>query len=279
MVLVEKRRMCPHCRAFISSSDRICPYCDTPVTPRPVESRAEGRILGGLIPHAHFTTTMILLINFGLFAATAVYSLRTGNGDWMGIDGRTLFTFGAKYRDAILLGQWWRLVTAGFLHGGLIHILMNSWVLFDLGAQVEEIYGASRMIVFYFVSNLAGFLLSSWWSSALSVGASAALFGLIGAMLAFTVRYPSSVGSAMRSLYIRWVIYMLIIGLLPGFRIDTAAHIGGLAAGFSCAYLAGLPSTAKTAAEHIWRYASYVAILITTYCFAQMILWVRRISG
>ena len=59
--------------------------------------------------------------------------------------------------QAIFLGQWWRLVTAGFLHGGLFHILMNSWVLFDLGAQVEQVYGARRMLVFYFVSTVGGF--------------------------------------------------------------------------------------------------------------------------
>ena len=60
-------------------------------------------------------------------------------------------------------GEWWRLVTAGFLHGGLLHILMNSWVLFDLGAQVEEIYGASRMWVIYFVSSVCGFYASAVW--------------------------------------------------------------------------------------------------------------------
>ena len=58
-------------------------------------------------------------------------------------------------------GQWWRLITAGFLHSGILHILMNSWVLFDLGAEVETLYGTSRLIVFYFVSTVTGFAASS----------------------------------------------------------------------------------------------------------------------
>ena len=271
--------MCPHCRAFITTSDRICPYCETEVGPRAAERHLEGRVLGGLIPHAHFTTSMILLVNISLYAATAIYSMRTGEGGWMNIDGRTLFDFGAKYPQAILLGQWWRLITAGFLHGGMLHILMNSYVLFDIGAQVEELYGASRLIVFYLVSTVAGFLASSWWSPSLSVGASAALFGLIGAMLALTVRYPSSVASAARSMYIKWIVYMLLIGLLPGLRIDTAAHIGGLAAGFGCAYIAGQPAMVRTVTERIWQFASYAAILVTAYAFALMFLWFRASAG
>ena len=84
-------------------------------------------------------------------------------------------------------GEWWRLLTAGFLHGGLFHILMNSWVLFDLGAQVEEIYGTSRYLVFYFIATVTGFLASAVFSGALSIGASAGIFGLIGAMIGFVM--------------------------------------------------------------------------------------------
>ncbi len=264
--------MCPHCRAFITTKDRICPYCETEVGPRAVDRRSPGEILGGLIPHARFTTVMILLVNFGLYAATALYSMRQG-GDLMGLDGRTLFEFGAKHREAILLGQWWRLVTAGFLHGGLFHILMNSWVLFDLGTQVEEVYHTSRLLVFYFVSTVFGFLASTFWSPALSVGASAGLFGLIGAMIALGVRYRSPLTSEVRSMYVRWAVYGLIFGLLPGLRVDNAAHLGGLAAGFACAYVAGLPKLTDTVGERLWRGAAALCLLATAYCFARMFLW------
>jgi len=268
--------MCPNCRAFITSRDRTCPYCQTQVGPRAVDRRQPGAILGGLIPQANFTTSMILLLNIGLYAATALYSIRSGSGGgWMDLDGLTLFRFGAKFRAAIEAGQWWRLVTAGFLHGGLFHILMNSWVLYDLGAQVEQIYGTRRLLVFYFASTVCGFAASTWWSPSLSVGASAGLFGFIGAMIAVGVRYKTSMGLAIRGLYMRWAIYGLLFGLLPFFRVDNAAHIGGLVAGFGCAWLSGLPSVRDTLTERLWRFGAYAVVAVTIFCFLQMVLWFR----
>jgi rhomboid protease GluP len=266
--------MCPHCRAFITTSDKVCPYCNAQVGPRAAEQRDAGPILGGLIPHAQFVTSMILLINLGLYAATALYSSRSGEGGWMNVDGRTLFAFGAKYREAIYDGQWWRLITAGFLHGGAMHILMNSWVLFDVGAQVEQIYGARRLVVIYFVSTVGGYMASTILSDSLSIGASAGLCGLIGAMIALGVRYKSSVGSAIRGFYMRWVMYILVIGLIVR-GIDNYAHVGGLAAGFGCAYLAGLPSVVESLKERAWRIACYAALLATGYAFFQMFVWFR----
>lgn len=266
--------MCPHCRAFITTRDRVCPYCEHPVGPRAVDRRNPGEILGGLIPHAHFTTVIILLINFGLYVATALYSA-LGGGD---IDGRTLIAFGAKFNLLIWNGEWWRLITAGFLHGGLLHIMMNSWVLFDLGAQVEEAYGASRLIVIYFVATVFGFAASTLWSAAISVGASAGIFGLIGAMIALGVRHKTAMGAAIRGFYIRWAIYGFILGLLPGLAIDNAAHLGGLAAGFAAAYVTGTPRLAETWSEQIWRWAAYLCIALTAYAFLRMYLSFARIA-
>src|SRR5258708_38037891 len=110
-------------------------------------------------------------------------------------------------RGYIGAGEGWGVVAAGFLHGGLLHILMNSWGLFDLGAVVDEMYGTSRMLVIYFVSTITGFYVSSLWKMGPSIGASAALFGLIGCMIALGTRYRSSVGDRIRSLFVRWLIY------------------------------------------------------------------------
>ena len=271
--------MCPHCRAFITNKDRTCPYCNEPVGARAIDRRNPSAILGGIIPHARFNTVVILVINFGLFLATVLYSMGAGNGEaFWNIDVGTLVAFGAKYNAGLAAGQWWRLVTAGFLHGGLLHILMNSWVLFDLGAQVEEIYGAGRMLVIYFVSTVFGFYASAVWSPAPSVGASAALMGLIGAMIALGVRHKSPVGSSIRATYIRWAIYIILFGLLPGLHVDNAAHIGGLAAGFGIAYLAGLPRLEGSWTERLWRGAAWVCILLTAVSFLKMYLWFAHVA-
>jgi len=273
---MDQRRMCPNCRAFITTHDKVCPYCNERVGPRAVERRDPGAIMGGFIPHARFVTMIILTVNFGLFLATVVFSERLGQGGgFLSVDGRTLFAFGAKLREAIIAGgQWWRLVTAGFLHGGLLHIGMNSWVLFDLGAQVEQVYGASRLIVVYFLATVFGFLLSTFWTSALSVGASAGIMGLIGAMIALGVHNRhSSAGTAVRGMYVRWAVYILIFGMLPGLHIDNAAHIGGLAAGFGAAYLAGTPRIETAWTERLWRGAAAACVVITAASFLMMYLW------
>jgi len=273
--------MCSNCRAFIKTSDRVCPYCEVRVGPRAIDVREPRAILGGFIPHAHFTTSIILLLNFGLFAATVVSSMRAGHSDaFFGIDGRTLLDFGATRRWEILgLGEWWRLVAAGFLHGGIIHIAMNSWVMFDLGAQVEEIYGNARFMVIYFLATVGGFFASMLWSSnSTSVGASAGLCGLIGAMLALGVRNRTATGAAIRGMYTRWIVYLLVFGVvMPG--IDNAAHIGGLAAGFAMGFVAGTPKLTNTWGERFWRAASYVCLALTAYSFLQMYLWLSHTAG
>ena len=263
--------MCPQCRAFITSKDKICPYCNEPVGPRAVDRRNPADILGGFIPHAHFTTVLILVINLGMYVATSLYSLNAGRGGPMGIDTITLIDFGAKFNPYLAEGQWWRLVTAGFLHGGLFHIFMNSWVLFDLGAQVDEVYGTSRMLVIYFLANTFGFYVSATFSSAPSVGASAALFGLIGAMIALGVRHRNPLGAAVRGMYTRWAIYGLLFSFLPG--IDIYAHIGGLVAGFGVAYVAGQPRWEGSMPEKVWRGASWFCIFLTLVCFLKMYMW------
>jgi rhomboid protease GluP len=269
---MDRRRMCPHCRAFIDAGDRTCPYCGNPVGARAVDVRSPRDLLGGYIPHARFTTVMILLVNFAVYAAVTLFSMQSGNRNALaGPDGESLFLFGAKANFAIFQGQWWRLLTAGFLHGGMFHILMNSWVLFDLGAQVEEIYGSARLVVFYFVSTVVGFLASTWWSPALSVGSSAGIFGLIGVMLALGVSQRNTIGSAIRGLYLRWVIYATLIGLM--FNTDHAAHFGGLAAGFLAGTLSGLPRPGASAGETLWKLAAYGCLLLTGVAFLQMYLW------
>jgi rhomboid protease GluP len=257
--------MCPNCRAFITTSDTVCPYCGEKTGPRAVDLQRRAEILGGLIPHAHFTTILILVINFGFFLAT----LKAGGGFFQDVSIQALDEFGAKWGPAIFQGhQWWRLVTAGFLHGGWLHILMNSWVLYDLGAQVEQVYGTPRFLVVYFTGTVGGFYLSALANPRVpSIGASAGIMGLIGAMIAYGVMNQSSTGRAIRAFYTRWVVYILVLGFIPGFSVDNWAHIGGLAAGFALGYLAGTPLRSNAAREGLWRALGAICVLLTLASF------------
>jgi len=283
--------MCPHCRAFITDKDKVCPYCNEAVGPRYAERARAADIIGGFIPHARFNTMLILLINAGLFVATVIFSMKLGTGSGFGdLDRNVLLAFGGKVGLPWLLepgsefyGQWWRLVTAGFLHGGLLHILMNSWVLFDLGAQVEGIYGAARMWVIYFLGTVAGFFLSAVCrpgapgDPALSIGASAGLCGLIGAMIALGVRHRNPAGNAIRGMYVRWAVYTLIWGLLMP-AVDNYAHIGGMAAGFVIAYVAETPRAAGPT-ETMWQAASWFCVILTVVSFLKMWLWFSHLPN
>jgi len=260
--------MCPHCRAFITTSDKVCPYCGQRVGPRSVDLRQPGQILGGLIPQARFTTILILLINLGLFIATEIWGR---NVEFSAV----LVSFGAKFGPFIYQEhQWWRLVTAGFLHGGWLHIGMNSWVLYDLGAQVEQVYGTSRFLVIYLVGTIAGFYFSLLMNPmVLSIGASAGLTGLIGAMIAFGVaNRHSAIGRAVRDSYVRWVIYILAIGFIGGLGTDNWAHIGGLAGGFVVGYIAGTPVPGRRRQEALWQALGGAAVLVTALCFLMVYL-------
>ncbi|MGH9648619.1 MAG: rhomboid family intramembrane serine protease [Bryobacteraceae bacterium] len=264
--------MCPNCRAFITSDDKICPYCQAQVGARAIDRRAPSDVLGGLIPPERFVTMLILLINTGMYVATMLRTTQEGGSGFGDPSLQTLVDFGAKYAPYIFYrGEWWRLITAAYLHGGLLHILMNSWVLFDLGPQVNHTFGTPRFLTIYTVSSVTGYLASLYWSSAVSIGASAGLCGLIGAMIAFGTRERSALGSAIRRQYIQWVIYLLIFGLLPGFNVDNAAHLGGLAGGFVLAYIAGTPSLSE-AAENFWRLAAGLSLAATGWAFFEMFM-------
>jgi rhomboid protease GluP len=267
-------RMCPHCRAFIDPKARVCPYCDNEVGKPAWRQEQSTPALRGLIPASHFTTFIILALNFGVFAATLILSMKlSGGASMLDIPGEVLLAFGAKQRIYIINGQWWRLVTAGFLHAGVFHILMNSWVLFDLGSQAEQVFGTARYLVIYLLSSVCGFYVSLLLSPAtLSIGASAAACGLIGAMLAFGYRSGSRF---IWSFYLRWIAMIAVIGLLPGFNIDNAAHFGGFAAGFAVAYLAGTASSSRSI-ETIWNVAAGACVAVVAICFVMAYLTLSR---
>ncbi len=252
--------MCPNCRAFVTTSDRKCPYCEVPLGTRAVDRRQPGEILGGLIPHARFTTTMILVVNFILFGADYFSQ---------GVIER----WGASMPAALMDGQWWRLITAGFLHGGILHILMNSWALYVVGAEVEQLYGTSRMIVFYFLSTVSGFYLSSH-TGHFSVGSSAGIFGLIGAMIAFGITDKSHFGSLVKGYYTQWLIWGVIISFMPG--VDFMAHVGGFGGGFVAAYLASTPRARLMWKEPLIRGLAAICVVLTAVAFGMLYLAVSQ---
>jgi rhomboid protease GluP len=138
----------------------------------------------------------------------------------------------------LTLEQPWRLVTATFLHGGIIHLAFNMWALWSTGRLAERFYGNGPLLLIYAVSGLAGSIASLYFSArtGVSVGASGAIFGVVGCLLAaiFTKAHklPAGLVASMRASMLMFVGYSLFMGFVAGF-IDNAAHIGGLVGGFA----------------------------------------------
>lgn len=254
-------RMCPHCRAFVDRKLKTCPYCEGDLSRKAGWQPRSPSFPSGSLSGASFVTILLLLINAGLFAACWILSMRfAGDGT---IDGQVLHMLGAKFRLSILLhGEWWRLITANFLHGGFLHILFNSMSLVHLGPTCEEIFGTPRFVVLYLGTGVCGFLASTYWSSSLSVGASASICGMIGALYGFS---RISFNSQLKGLALRWVIAIGVFGILVP-SIDNAAHLGGLLAGFGFAYAVGTPES-DPSTERVWTGISIGAVAIAAWAF------------
>jgi membrane associated rhomboid family serine protease len=148
-----------------------------------------------------------------------------------GISTQVNYRLGASLPLPYDIGQPWRFITAIFLHGSILHIVFNMWVLMDIGPMVEELYGSARYFFLYVATGAAGYIVSST-SGHLSVGASGSLLGLIGVLLAATSGRKSISAQSLRSSLIRWLIYIAVLGFLTRGSTDNYAHAGGLAAGY-----------------------------------------------
>ena len=150
-------------------------------------------------------------------------------------DPRILTYLGAIWAPLILgEGQWWRLLSAMFLHGDALHLLMNLIALFQLGSLYELMFGTKRFTIIYFVTGLVASLTSMFITGGPSVGASGAVFGIMGAFIFSIRRSPrwrhERAARGIVSQLIFWVVANIAIALkVP--QIDLAAHMGGLVAG------------------------------------------------
>lgn len=165
-----------------------------------------------------------------------------GNGSE---DIYTLIKFGANYQPLVKAGEVWRLVTAMFLHIGIIHLVCNMYSLWIIGRQLETFLGKFKFLIVYLGSGILGSLLSVTLHSTVSAGASGAIFGLMGSLLYFGYHYRLYLGSVMKT----QVIPIILLNLLIGFTlsgIDNFAHIGGLIGGYLFTMALGVPGKSRT---------------------------------
>lgn len=220
-------------------------------------------LLFGRVPRSDVTWALVL-INGVVFALLALL----GQGV-MQIPSELLIRFGGNFAPLVQKGEVWRLATALFLHGGLLHVGLNMLALYQAGQVVERLFGRAGFALIYLLAGLLGNVASLWWKQGpVSVGASGAIFGVYGALLAYLSvqrgSVPVEVFKEMRSGTLGFIGYSLFAGFaLPG--IDNAAHLGGLLGGLILgAVMAGplaAPHPVRWFSARLWGGVGAVAVL------------------
>ncbi len=186
------------------------------------------------IPQPGFFITPILI-----YVNLAVYLLMALSGlGFLDFQADDLMKLGANFRPETVNGQWWRLLTSVFLHGGLMHLLANMYGLFYIGSILEPLLGRTRFLGAYLICGIFGSLASiGWYEATVSVGASGAIFGMYGLFLALLLAkiFHPEFAQAFLSSTLIFVGFNLLMGFQGG--IDNAAHIGGLVSGFAAGWL------------------------------------------
>jgi len=145
--------------------------------------------------------------------------------------GDAIIAYGANFGPAVQQGQIWRLLTSVFIHFDIFHIFFNMYALYIIGKQIETFLGREKFIVIYLISGITGSMLANVVSDSLGIGASGAIFGLLGALIWFGYHYRLYLGQNLKTQIIPILILNLLIGLIVP-NISLSAHIGGLVGGF-----------------------------------------------
>ena len=261
-------RLCPSCGRLAGATATRCPECGASLT---FSLAAASRSLSSLMPATSPATYFLRGLSILLFAVSLLATMRLGGGLNLfgGINQQVLNRLGDSRPDWLLRREPWRLVMACFLHGSLIHIGFNMLVLMDIGPFVEELYGSARYLFLYLATGVAGYLLSATLGH-FSVGASGALMGLVGLMLAVTTRRGGAYMQMLRGQLLRWLLYIFVLGILmPG--IDNAAHLGVLASGFLLGHIVADRQPASPAERKRAYALGWTAGLAIAASFAAML--------
>lgn len=169
----------------------------------------------------------------------------------------------AVNRMYIQNGEYYRLITGIFLHASIAHLICNCYSLYIIGMQLESFIGRVKFLIVYLLSGLAGSLLSVYFSNNFSVGASGAIFGLLGSLLYFGYHYRIYLESVIKSQIIPLIILNLMLGFMMS-GVDNAAHIGGLIGGVFSTMAVGIKHKSSNADQinGIVLYCMYTAFLV-----------------
>jgi membrane associated rhomboid family serine protease len=285
--------MCRNCGALVGAQETACSACGAPVAATPPESKSGARqpaydaetvrFARSILARPATFTFVFLAINVFVFLLMQL-SGGTENHE-------VLRAFGAKYNTLINHGEWWRLVTPVFIHIGWLHLLVNMYSLFMLGPYVERLYGSARFVFFWIATGIAG-VAASYLASSMggkpgimgrflfrggdgpSAGASGALFGLVGVLFVFGIKYRHELPEGFKRAFGLGMLPTILINLFIGYTIpfiDNAAHLGGLAAGMLFAlFLDYKRPGERGSVAFTWRALQIVSLALVVAGFGEV---------
>lgn len=257
--------LCPSCRKLISLDEPRCPFCGA-VRPG---LWGYGPVLQRFLGAEADVVTWIVFACIGLYIAGLLMDVRgalqsRGILSLLSPSSEALYRLGMTGSGSLFGTRWWTLFTAIYLHGGLLHIFFNMMWIRQLGAEVQQLYGSARFVILFSLTGAAGFVVSGMFGVRFSIGASGAIFGLLGAMLAFTLRHRSSLGALASRQVLQWAVIMLLFGFMtPG--VNNWAHLGGFGSGFLLGRL--IPSAAEKRPKLVEQLAALALLAVTVMGF------------
>lgn len=263
-------RACPNCGNLTPADHPACAYCgavSVEAMAARQEAERERRFVGALFARSN-PFSMVLI---GMNAAVFLLEWLAGGMTALGADSLVIRAFGAKNNELIRQHhEYWRLITAMFIHIGFLHFLFNNYALWIIGPEIERIYGSARFVFLYMATGIVASLASYTFTTPDSAGASGAIFGLFGVMAAFAFRYRKELPERLSRDIKRRIVPVIAINLIFGFSVrivDNAAHIGGLLAGVALTFLVAYKRPQEKTEPAVWRVLQVLLIIVTLASF------------
>jgi membrane associated rhomboid family serine protease len=290
--------MCRSCGAIVGAGEPQCAVCGTPNAQssdqlqnyRPAD-RETIRFARAILSRPNMFTIIVLMANLFVFMLMWQSSGMTSQVLWQGFPEPVLAAYGAKLNYLINAPhyQWWRFITPMFVHVNLPHLLVNMYSLWIVGPYVEKLYGSAKFIVFWVLTGIAG-VVGSYLSvqprlatggfgrflfkttDIPSAGASGALFGLVGVLFIFGIKFRRELPEGFRRAFGTGMLPIIIINLVIGFIgrgfIDNAAHLGGLLSGAALATVVQYRRVGERRGLTVaWRVLQVVALSLVVIAF------------
>lgn len=264
--------LCPNCRRLVNMQAERCLHCGTTHP----GAWWKNNVLTRGLQHPNMMLRVLIGVNIAMFVLSLMINVggsqtsMTGFLTFLSPDRRSLLLLGATGTIPIdNLQRWWSLVSASYLHGGLLHIVFNMIALRQIFPLIAIEYGPSRMFVIYTLTGIIGFAVSYLAGIPLTIGASASLCGLIGAALYFGKSRGGTYGTAIYQQIGGWALTIFLFGfMIPG--INNWGHGGGMAAGVLCGYWLGYRERTP---EQLWHHLlASVSVVLTVAILAYAIV-------